>query len=442
MNPKRIRTWTRETYDCADYVEPETEAALGAAIRAARGVRFFGSGRSMIDRIVPGPGGTLIDLRRFQRMSLPERRPTGPEDEASVVVDGGVTLGRLSKALAERGWALAILPAEGAVTIAGAISLGTHNTARDTPVSLSDEVLAIDALDAEGREVRFEGEALKAARVGLGALGAIVRVTLRCVPAFDLVLSFEDADADTTFDSLDTLRSRHDHLWLYWKLLANGTERVVIRTADRPRARTPQPKRISATVRVPGWQRMLANALISLAMRVPAVKTVFMGSIAAKKPVIGASPHVFCEHIDWLTGREASIAIPIEHLPRARAAVRTALREAGYQPHLPILMRFLPASDKTLLGLNAGRSAVTLELFSLGAFPDFGLGLRVFSEALAEFSPRIHWAKSGEGNVAASFSTETWSAFEAVRMRVDPEGKFVSPWLRSVLPSFSARRIG
>lgn len=438
MTPKRVRTWTGETYDCANYLEPDTEAALAEAIRFAHEVRFIGTGHSMIERIVPGTGGVLIDMRRFQRMSLPERRPIGPDDEAIAVVEAGVTLHALSAALAERGWALAILPSEGAVTVAGAISTGTHNTARDTSALLSDEVLAIDALDAEGRATRFEGEDLKAARVGLGALGAIVRVTLRCVPAFDLVHTLEDADADTTFSSLDTLLARHEHLWLHWKLPANGKERVVVRTANRPHGPTGALRRIPAIVRVPGWQRGAAHVLTAIATRLPAAKAALMAVISPKPPFVGASHHVFYQHIDWINFRGASIGVPLERLPEARVALSKALRGARYQPHLPLQIRFLPASDKTLLGMNAGRSIATLEIMSMAALPDFSLGKRIFCDVLADFSPRIHWAKGGEGNIAASFPAETWRAFESVRARMDPAGKFMSPWLRAVLPTTEA----
>lgn len=434
MPARQLRTWTGETYDCAAYLEPESEEALADAIRAAREVRFIGAGHSMIERIVPRAGGTLIDLRRFREMTLPDAPPTSASDDAVATVGAGVPLDVLSDALAARGWALAILPTQPTVTVAGAISMGSHNTAREGSALLADEVLAIDALDAAGRRVRFEGRDLEAARVGLGALGAIVRVALRCIPAFELIHELVDADADATFDGIDALRARHDHLWLYWKLLPNGDERVVVRTADRADGEVRRAKRLTAMQRVPRWQQIAAHALTSFAARVPSAKRALMGSISPRKPVMGASHHVFFEHLDWLQGQDASIAIPVERLPEARVALRAAFRAAGYQPNLPLLVRFLPASDKTLLGMNAGRAVAQLELMSLAAFTDFEVGRRVFCDVLAAFSPRFHWAKGATGDVARSFPDATWRTFEAVRAKIDPSAKFVSPWLRSVLP--------
>lgn len=434
MNSRTIRVWTGETYECADFVEPRSEDELAAAIHRSRHVRFMGAGHSMIDRIVPAPGGSIIDMRRFQGMSLPEKPPTPAVQETTICVEGGVRLDVLTGELALRGWALATVPTQATVTAAGVISTGSHNTARTASALIADEVLGIEALDAAGARVSFSGEDLKAARVGLGALGAILRLTLRCVPAFDLIHGAVERDADATFGDLDTLIGKHDHLWLSWKLLPRNKERVVIRTADRITDVRPALPRIHAAERVPNWQRMAAKCTVSLARRFPALKPVLMASIGAKQAVIGASHHVFFQDVDWLEGQDASIAIPLASLATAREALRAAFRAAGYQPHLPILLRFLPASDKTLLGLNAGQAVAVLELMSFSSFDDFALGKRVFCETLAQFSPRAHWAKGAVGHITSSFPEQNWRAFEAMRARIDPEGKFVSPWLRSATP--------
>jgi hypothetical protein len=432
--PHLLRTWTGETHECADFVAPRTEDELAAAVRAARQVRFLGSGCSMIDRIVPATGGTLIDMRAFADISLPAAPPAAATDRVTVTVGGGARLDAVTAGLAARGWALATVPTQPTVTAAGVISTGSHNTARDAAATVADQVTAIEALDASGEPYSFKGDELKAARVGLGALGPILCVTLRCVPAHDLLHAWVERDADATFADLDALMRKHDHLWLNWKLLPNDKERVVIRSADRISGAAPQVTRISGIERVPAWQRVAARVAVKLAARIPALKPMLMGSIAAKRPVIGASHHVFFQDIDWIEGRDASIAIPVEQLPAAREALRSAFRAARYQPHLPIQIRFLPASDETLLGLNAGQAVAVLELMSFSGFADYTCGLRVFCETLAGFSPRAHWAKGAVGHVASSFPQASWRAFEALRQRIDPGAKFVSPWLRSVTP--------
>ena len=74
-------------------------------------------------------------------------------------------------------------------TLAGAISTGTHGTgARLRNISAQVEAIELVLADGSVRELgaATEPELLRAARVGVGALGVISAVTLRCVPAFTL----------------------------------------------------------------------------------------------------------------------------------------------------------------------------------------------------------------------------------------------------------------
>ena len=56
-----------------------------------------------------------------------------------------------------------------------------------------------------------EGDELRAARVSLGALGAISAVTLRCVPAFTIHRVDEPRELDEVLPRLDEQVDAHDH---------------------------------------------------------------------------------------------------------------------------------------------------------------------------------------------------------------------------------------
>ena len=55
----------------------------------------------------------------------------------------------------------------------------------------------------------------RAARVGLGSLGAIATVTLRCVPAFTIRREDHQMPLDEAFASIDELAARNDHFEFY-----------------------------------------------------------------------------------------------------------------------------------------------------------------------------------------------------------------------------------
>ena len=101
---------------------------------------------------------------------------------------GGTVLADLNEQLHRLGLAMENLGDIDRQTIAGSISTGTHGTgARLRNISSQvDGDRAGPRRRQRPRAGRATADLLRAARVGVGALGAISAVTLRCVPAFTL----------------------------------------------------------------------------------------------------------------------------------------------------------------------------------------------------------------------------------------------------------------
>ena len=158
----------------------EVAAAVERAAAAGRTVRVAGAGHSFTGAVLTD--GTLLSLDRMGRV-LDADPATG-----LVRVEAGITLHRLSRELHFRGLALPNLGDIDAQSLAGAIATGTHGTGARLP-NLSAQVEGVELVLGDGsvRELTAaDGDLLRAARVGLGALGVVVAVTLRCVPAFRL----------------------------------------------------------------------------------------------------------------------------------------------------------------------------------------------------------------------------------------------------------------
>ncbi len=106
-----------------------------------------------------------------------------------VRVQAGITINALSRQLDEHGLAMENLGDIDVQSIAGAISTATHGTGARLR-NISSQVAALKLVLADGSTLECyaerEPEVFRAARVGLGALGVIAEVTLRCVPAFTL----------------------------------------------------------------------------------------------------------------------------------------------------------------------------------------------------------------------------------------------------------------
>ncbi len=140
--------------------------------------------------------GTMVRIEALNGVLDADR------DSGLVRVGAGTVLADLNEELARLGLAMENLGDIDRQTIAGAISTGTHGTgARLRNISAQVEGLELVLADGSVRPLgaATHPELLRAARVGVGALGAIAAVTLRCVPAF-------------TLDRVDTCRPREEVL--------------------------------------------------------------------------------------------------------------------------------------------------------------------------------------------------------------------------------------
>lgn len=111
------------------------------------------------------------------------------EEARTVTVDAGITYGQLCPWLDGKGFALHNLASLPHISVAGACSTATHGSGERNG-NLATAVSALEMVTASGDIVklsrRADGENFNAAVVGLGALGAISRITLDIEPAYTM----------------------------------------------------------------------------------------------------------------------------------------------------------------------------------------------------------------------------------------------------------------
>jgi FAD/FMN-containing dehydrogenase len=194
----------------ARWCQPQTEAEISAAVKdaAADGlpVRALGSGHSFTS--AAATAGVAIDLSRWTGITAADTQ-TG-----LVTVRAGTTLRTLNAELGGLGLAMANLGDIDAQTLAGALSTGTHGTGARLG-GLATQVEALDLVLADGSLVTCSAasrpELFAAARIGLGALGVITSVTLRCVPSFTLAADERPVPVDEVLEQFDSLAAANDH---------------------------------------------------------------------------------------------------------------------------------------------------------------------------------------------------------------------------------------
>lgn len=105
----------------------------------------------------------------------------------TVTVESGIRYGELCQFLYERGYALANLASLPHISVAGAISTGTHGSGMQNG-NLGTAVSAVEFITADGSLVHLtrEDEDFHGAIVSLGALGVITQITLDIEPSFEM----------------------------------------------------------------------------------------------------------------------------------------------------------------------------------------------------------------------------------------------------------------
>jgi xylitol oxidase len=174
------RNWAGNlAYRASSVEHPETVDDLRTLLGRGGPVRMLGSRHCFND--IADTTGALIALDR-----MPGVVEVSPARDA-VRVSGGLRYGDIAPVLQEQGLALANLASLPHISVAGAVATGTHGSG-DGIGSLASAVRAITLVTASGETVSLArgDEAFAGAVVSLGALGAVVDLTLDVEPAYQV----------------------------------------------------------------------------------------------------------------------------------------------------------------------------------------------------------------------------------------------------------------
>ena len=316
-------------------------------------------------------------------------------------------------------------------TLAGAISTATHGTGARFG-NLSSQVVGVRLVDGTGepREVR-EGDELRAARVGLGALGAIAAVTLRCVPAFTIHRVDEPRPLDDVLPRLDELVDSHDH----WEAFVMPyTRRALTLTSERT-DRAPEPAgRVAAFAR----DVVLENAVLGLFCRTGrAFPRLIPGLNRRLAGLMGGAEHLDASNRVYANTRlvrftEMEYAIPRERAAEALERVLALIERRRLPIGFPIELRVV-APDDALLSTAHQRATAYIAVHQYVGM-EFETYFRAVEAIMDEYEGRPHWGKrhyQTEATLRPRYPE--WDRFAEIRERFDPERRFENDYLRRVL---------
>lgn len=424
------RNWTGDQ-ECrpARRVAPgsrdELVEAVAGAGAAGEKVSVLGSGHSFTGTALTD--GVAIDVGALS--GVIDADPSS----GLVEVAAGTVIADLNRELDRLGLAMENLGDIDRQTIAGAISTGTHGTGAGLP-NISGQVEAVELVTAAGevrRLDRSQPDLLRAARIGIGALGAISAVTLRCVPAFTLRRIDAPRPRETVLDDFERQALAHEHFELFtfpYSDLALVLERD---RADEP----PTPRgRVATRLTVLLLENWALGALAATGKRFPAAiprLSRLAGRLATGSRRVEPSHRIFASE-RRVRFTEMEYAVPREHGPEAVRRTVEWVRSNRYPVFFPIEVR-VGAADDALLSPAHERDTAYVAVHQYR-----GMEWRPYFEAveaiMREYGGRPHWGKR-HFQTAATLAPlyPAWERFQAARDELDPGRAFTNEYAERVL---------
>jgi L-gulonolactone oxidase len=427
VNGRSWQNWARNQQAVAvDILTPgsvdEVSALVKTASDAGRRVKVVGSGHSF----------TAIAVAEDQRVHLDRLGALIGIDGHLVTVQAGMPMHVLNDLLAGFGLAVPSLGDIDAQTVAGAISTGTHGTGR-AHSTLASCVEAVTLVTGTGNVLHIDSSSdmFPAVRLGLGALGIVVDVTLRCVDAFTLLADERPMPLVDVLAGLDEAIASNDHVDFYWypyTQMAQLKRNNKVATADRP---LPSFR---------GWldDEFLANRVFEAACRmgrmapgtVPAISAIAARVLTART-YTDRSDRVFCTP-RRVRFTEMEYEVPRDAMPTVLAELPRIIERLPFKVQFPVEVRFT-GPDDVWLSHGYGRESAYIAVHQYVGSPDEPY-FQAVEAVCAPLGGRPHWGKLHYRDVASLRTAyPKFDDFLAVRDRIDPDRIFTNAYLDKVL---------
>lgn len=392
----------------------DIRAAVADATSSGLRVRAMGFGNSWAAHVVTRD--VLVNISRLNTIH------TIDSTRRTVVVDGGVRLGDLTRVLAEKNLSLPSLSFLPDVTIGGAIATATHGTSPNWG-TLSDFVCSMDVVLASGEVKRFGPDSppdeFRAARVAIGMLGVIVRLELQIVERPWVRFSQQQMDLSTFRERLPALLSKYEHIWVNWTL---GLDQVSVDLLEKRSTAAPGFHPYSAIWRPSN--RRVVQLLNQLGVSTSTL-------LQWRDRLVGLLKGSSTGTLATLRGSQGQrfmsmqYALPVSQLGMAIDRIRSSDFAARNQGRL-VEMKFLKHQDFSYLGPNSDGDAVGFNLWWLVDDSEKFTIFEPFEALMTNMKARPHWGKAHSSPSVEYVRSvyPRWAEFESVRARFDPTGTF------------------
>lgn len=341
----------------------------------------------------------------------------------TVAVEGGITYGQLCPYLESKGFALHNLASLPHISVAGACSTATHGSGERNG-NLATAVSALEVVNASGDIVTLsrekDGETFLGSVVGLGALGAISKITLDVRPTFQMQqYVYENLPLSEMKNHFDAIQSAAYSVSLFTDWQNQRINEVWLKKVVEPGRSVDAPSEFFGA-------KLATRNLHPIADLSAENCTEQMG---VPGPWFERLPH-FRMGFTPSAGKElqSEYFVPRHHAVEAILAVER-LRDQ-VTPHLLISEIRTIAADNLWMSPCYKRSSVTIHFTWKQDWPAVSKLLPVIERELAPFQARPHWGKLFTFSPVQLHSMyEKMPDFVELSRKSDPQGKFHNEFL-------------
>jgi alditol oxidase len=400
------------TYRARAIHVPSTLEQLQEILSTSRRVRVLGSRHSFTEI---ADSDELVTLDRMERDVVVDR------EAMTVSCSGAMRYGELVRELEREGLALANLASLPHIAVAGAVCTATHGSG-DQNGNLATAVAGLEVVTSDGKVLTMRGTDpdFEGLVVGLGAIGAVTRVTLNLEPAYQMRQHvFEGLPWEELFEHFDAITSTGYSVSVFTRWGETITQ-VWIKSRVGEEPATAADEFFGA--------RAATKQVHPIAGPDPATATQQLG---VPGPWSERLPHFRMEFTPS-SGAEiqSEYIVPRRHaVPAIRAVLRIG---SAIQPLTQVSEIRTVAADKLWMSPQYGQHTVGIHFTWKLDQERVTRALVEVERALAPFEPRPHWGKlflADSKTIRPMY--ERLNDFVRLLDRLDPRGAFRNEWLES-----------
>jgi len=400
---------------------PATIDELRQLIVSAPGnIRPVGSGHSFT-ALVP-TDDTIVSISRLSGMVSHD------SVNHTSVIQAGTRLGDIGGPLAEAGQALINMPDIDEQTLAGALGTATHGTGAGIGC-LPSFVEGLQLVTANGEVIECDRnnnpEIFNAARVNLGALGVITQVRMQNQPSYRLKRQLSCKPIEEILENADTLANENRNFEFYYIPFSGMGFQDTQNITTEPESSTEKTDQNDGVETL----KTLRNALSwSSTIRELSIGT-YMKTISDEVTIASSWQNYATERN--VRFNEMEYHLPRENGLKAFREIREVVERDFPEVFFPFEVRYVKSDD---IWLSPFFERETMSIAVHRIFDeDYKPMFKALEPIFKKYGGRPHWGKINTMNgQELSKHYKHWNDFKEVRQTLDPQGKFLNPYLKGI----------